>query len=128
MTDAHKAALAEGRAEGRAVRNYLRALEENRPKRGRRRTKDGINARLEAIETELETADPLTRVKLIQERMDLTAELEASGVTVDLSELEEGFVAHAKSYSARTGLTYAAWREAGIAPSLLKRAGISRGS
>ena len=32
MTDQHKAALAEGRNQGRAVRNYLEALEAHKPK------------------------------------------------------------------------------------------------
>ena len=31
MTAQHKAALAEGRSEGRAVKNYLEALQQNRP-------------------------------------------------------------------------------------------------
>ena len=38
MTDEHKAALAQGRSEGRAVRDYLDALRANKPKRGRKRT------------------------------------------------------------------------------------------
>ena len=38
MTAQHKAALAEGRSEGRAVKSYLEALEKNRPRRGRKRT------------------------------------------------------------------------------------------
>ena len=32
MSDEHKAALAEGRAQGRAVRLYLEAIEANKPK------------------------------------------------------------------------------------------------
>ena len=51
MTAQHKAALAEGRSEGRAVKNYLEALQQNRPKRGRRRTSDSIKKRLTAIDT-----------------------------------------------------------------------------
>ena len=34
MTDTHKAALAQGRLEGRAVRDYLDALRATKPKRG----------------------------------------------------------------------------------------------
>ena len=34
MTAEHKRALAQGRAEGRAVRSYLEALDQNRPRRG----------------------------------------------------------------------------------------------
>ena len=46
MSDEHKAALAEGRTQGRAVRNYLDALEATKPKRGRKRTPDSVKKRL----------------------------------------------------------------------------------
>ncbi len=128
MTEEHKAALAAGRAESRAVKRYLEALEETKPKRGRRRTKASIEKRLEQIESDLPTANPLNRVKLIQERMDLTKELDASQDPVDISTFEDDFVKNAKSYSDRKGISYAAWRELGIAPAVLKRAGITRGS
>ena len=49
MTAEHKAALAQGRAEGRAVKEYLEALSANKPKRGRKRTPDSIGRRLEKI-------------------------------------------------------------------------------
>ena len=38
MSAEHKAALAQGRSEGKAVRDYLDALRANKPKRGRKRT------------------------------------------------------------------------------------------
>ena len=40
MSAEHKAALAEGREQGRAVREYLEALEAHKPRRGRKRTPD----------------------------------------------------------------------------------------
>src|SRR6059058_3177847 len=98
MSDTHKAALAEGREQGRAVRRYLEALEAHRPKRGRKRTPDSIQRRLEAIEERLQTADPLTRVQLIQERMDLQSELATKQEAVDLRSLEDEFVDAARSY------------------------------
>jgi hypothetical protein len=75
MTDEHKAALAMGRNEGNAVRNYLEALRSNMPKRGRRRTRESIAARLAAIDTELDSADSMNELRLRQERRDLQAEL-----------------------------------------------------
>ena len=127
MTAEHKAALAEGRAHGRAVRNYLEALDAHRPKRGRKRTADSIKNRLAAIEASTASSDPLTRVNLIQERLDLTAELEAmSAPAVDIGALEEEFVKVAAAYSTRRGISYAAWREAGLDPAVLKQAGIKR--
>ena len=64
ITDEHKAAMAAGRTEGRAIKNYLEALEQHRPKRGRRRTEESITARLATIEEELEGADPVKRLGL----------------------------------------------------------------
>jgi hypothetical protein len=126
MTAEHKAALAMGRNEGNAVRNYLEALRSNKPKRGRRRTRDSIAARLAAIDSELDTADPMNELRLRQERRDLQAELASIGEKVDLSALEEGFVAVGKSYSDRQRISYATWREVGVDAAVLKRAGISR--
>ena len=81
---------------------------------------------VDRIDTELVTADPLKRLQLIQERLDLKAELDAAGEKVDLSGLEKEFVDAAAAYSARKGISYAAWRELGVEAAVLKRAGISR--
>jgi hypothetical protein len=101
MSDEHKRALAVGREEGRAIRSYLEAVEANRPKRGRRRTPDGIRRRLEQIERDLPYADPLTRVHLTQERIDLQSELDTGAEAFDLDALEEGFAKAVKGYSER---------------------------
>ena len=124
MTDSHKAALAEGREQGRAVRAYLDALENNKPKRGRRRTPESIQKRLDQIDADLASVDPLKRVGLIQERLDLTDELDNLGGEIDLTGLEAGFVAAAGSYSERKGISKAAWREIGVPASVLRAAGI----
>ena len=126
MSDEHKAALAEGRAQGRAIRDYLEALESHRPKRGRKRTPESIKKRLERVETELFDADPIRRVALIQERMDLENELLAADGGVDLDTLERDFVKFAKDYSARKRISYHAWREVGVSPATLRAAGITR--
>lgn len=128
MSQEHKQALATGREQGRAVRRYLEALDAHRPKRGRKRTPDSIKRRLADIETRLESADPLSRLQLVQERMNLEAELAAKSEAVDLSSLEAEFVAAAKEYGERKGITYAAWREAGVDAAVLKRADIRRGA
>jgi uncharacterized protein YicC (UPF0701 family) len=128
MSDEHKAALAEGRNQGRAVRRYLEALEAHKPKRGRKRTSESMKKRLDRIDAELANADALKRLQLIQERLDLTAELQTADTKVDLSGLEKEFVSAAAAYSARKGISYAAWRELGVEASVLKRAGVSRSS
>ena len=127
MSDEHKAANAKARSENRAVSAYLEGLESNRPRPGRRRTAESIRKRIEAIGEALESATPIRRVQLVQERIDLERALSAPAETVDISELEDAFVAVAVSYSGRKGITYAAWREVGVPAATLKRAGISRG-
>jgi len=126
MTDAHKAALAEGRTQGRSVRRYLEALEAHKPKRGRKRTPESIKKRLDKIDLDYVNADQLKRLQLAQERLDLQHELAASEETVDLDALQKDFVAAAKPYGERKGITYAAWRQVGVPDAVLKQAGITR--
>lgn len=126
MSDQHKAALAKGREEGRKVREYLEALEANKPRRGRRQTPESIRKRLDVIEQKITDADPLNRVQLIQERMDLQKKLDANNNSVDLPKLEKAFISSARGYSERKGISYAAWRELGVPPNVLQQAGISR--
>ena len=126
MSSSHKAALAEGRNESRSVRVYLEALESQRPKRGRKRTPESVKRRLASVNAALPNADPLRRVQLVQEQMDLRNELDAMNNKVDLRKLEAEFIASAKNYSQRKGISYSAWRSVGVPPAVLKKAGISR--
>ena len=127
MSAEHKAALAEGRTQSKAVRQYLEALEAHKPKRGRKRTPESIKKRLDTIDGQLDSVDPLKRLQLVQERMDLRAELDNMEDKPDLDALAKGFTSSAKAYGARKGITYAAWRELGVDASVLKAAGITRG-
>lgn len=127
MSDEHKAALAEGREQGRAVRRYLEAIEAHKPRRGRKRSPDSMQKRLAAIEDELATADPLNRVHLSQERIDLQRQFSVGTEKVDLEGLEGDFVAAAGPYSERKGISYNAWRAVGVEARVLKAAGIGRG-
>jgi hypothetical protein len=126
MTDEHKAALAAGREQSRHVSAYLDALEAHKPKRGRKRTPDSIKNRLVEIEAALPTATGIKKLELAQSKLDLEAELAAKDVAVDLTELRKNFVKHASSYGKRKGISYGAWREAGVSAADLKDAGISR--
>jgi hypothetical protein len=126
MTAEHKKALAQGREQSRAVRNYLEALEAHRPRRGRRRTPDSIKKRLDAIEDELVDASSIQRLQLLQERRDLEAELEQGTATVDLASYEKAFVKVAAAYGDAKGISYSTWREAGVPAEVLNRAGIAR--
>ena len=121
MTNAEK-------AEVTAIRDYLKALEQNAPRRGRKRTPDGIRRQLASVTTEMEKATVTRQLDLVQQRIDLEAELETleQADSVDLSDLEANFVDHAASYGGRRGISYAAWREVGVSAATLKAAGIRR--
>lgn len=128
MTNEHKAALERGRAEGRIVRDYLEGLRSSKPKRGRKRTAESIQSRLDKIEASLADASAIDELQLVQERRDLLAELDGMGSGIDLSELEDAFVGVAKAYGERKGISYASWRDVGVSAATLKRAGIGRGA
>lgn len=124
MSNAHKKALANGRNEGRIIREYLEIVEATKPKRGRRRTPESIAKRLAVINAELKTADPVTKVRLIQERLNLRNELAGMKSKAEIVAAEARFIKVAKSFSERNDITYDAWREFGVGPAVLKRAGI----
>jgi hypothetical protein len=127
MSKQHKKALAQGREQGRAIRRYLDALAKQRPRRGRRRTAESANRQLRETVDQLASARSLARVELLQRRIDLEAEivsLSQDGGS-DLSELEAGFVAAAKSYSERKGITPQAWLQGGVPRSVLRQAGLT---
>ena len=126
MSAAHKEALARGREEGRAVRLYLEAIEEQRPRPGRRRTPESITRRLEVVNEKLAGADALTRLHLLQERSDLETELARTTSGDDIADLEAKFLKVARSYGERKAIGYSAWRAAGVDADVLEKAGISR--
>jgi hypothetical protein len=103
-------------------------MESNKPKRGRKRTPESIDRRLEAIDEALPTASPIKRLSLLQERRDLQSEKADMGEDIDLSAYEDDFVAVAADYGQRKGISYGAWRELGVSAAVLKRAGITRSS
>ncbi len=121
MTNTEKAEVA-------AIRDYLKALEQNAPRRGRKRTPDGIRRKLALVTTEIEKATITRQLDLVQQRIDLEAELETleQAGSIDLSVLEANFVDHAAAYGGRRGISYAAWREVGVSAATLKAAGIRR--
>ena len=126
MSDDHKAALAKGRTQGRAVRDYLAALEQDR-KPGRRMDASTVTSRIEELQQKIDAEpDPTKRVEMIQRRLDLEERLVNLAEEVDLEALEQGFAEAAAEYSERKGITYTAWREAGVPAAVLKQAGIRR--
>jgi hypothetical protein len=93
-----------------------------------RRTIEGFTARLLKIDELLVSADPLARLHLTQERIDLHAELVrvTNGQDPDLSTIEKEFVRVARQYGDLAGITFAAWRQVGVDAEVLDQAGIVR--
>ena len=118
--------MSEGRKIAATVSSYLEALTSNRPKRGRRRTPDSIEKRLQVIEGELSGATALARLLLLQEQMDLKAELQNLGALVDMTKLEDNFVRVAKTYGESKGISAAAWKAMGVPAEVLVKADITR--
>ena len=126
MSKTKKDALANGRVEGRVIREYLEIVEATKPRRGRRRTSESISKRLAVIAAELKTTDPVTKVRLIQERLDLRTELASMKSKNEVAAAETKFIEVAASFSERNDITFDAWREFGVSAAVLKKAGITR--
>jgi len=126
MSAAHKAALAQGRRESRAINKYLDALKAGKGKRGRKRTPSSIEARLSRIARTFDEASAMQQLELTQERMNLQSEKTRLETRADLSALEKEFVAVAKGYAARRNISYSAFRSMGVSAEVLTKAGVKR--
>jgi hypothetical protein len=127
LSAAHKKALAEGRTMSAMVDRYLTVL--NTPKRrGRKVTKATLQQRLSDAKARMKTATGVEKVLAAQEVRDLESKLaEASGTTgVDTKRIEADFVKVAKRFGENRGVSYSAWRDAGVPAVVLRRAGITR--
>lgn len=122
MSDEHKQALAEGRAQGRAVRDYLAAIQSTKKTPGRKPqlTPDELQQRIDS------EPDPAKRLELTQKRINAEARAAADDEVLDLEALEQRFIEVAKTYAERKGISYTAFRELGVPASVLKDAGIPR--
>ena len=129
MTAQHKAALAEGRSEGRAVKSYLEALAAE-PAQAGPHAAPRIPSR---------SASPPSTAQLRRRRRPLQQlQLRRRSAWTSQRELDDDrrqgrplgaradFVKTAAKYAQRKGISYAAWRELGVPADVLKKAGISR--
>jgi hypothetical protein len=67
----------------------------------------------------LPTADPLTRLRLLPGTDGSPRGNRSRRRRLDLSVIEEAFIAVAASYGERKGIGYDAWREVGVEPRVL---------
>ena len=125
MSQQHKDALAKGRIESRAIAAYLETVGSR--KRGRPVTVASVRKQLEAVRVRIKAeANALRKVELVQKRLDLEKKLADLQSIKDSSDLEAAFIHHVGAYSRRKGISYTAWREAGVSPAVLTKAGIRR--
>lgn len=110
------------------VRRYLSAIDAAKPGRSVRRTIEAVASRIVKIDELLVSADPLSRLLLTQERIDLHAEHVRLTTTTagSVEDFEAEFVKVARAFGDRAGVTYAAWRQVGVEAAVLERAGIHR--
>jgi glutathione S-transferase len=110
-------------AESNAVAAYLTAL---RAPKVPARSRANLERRRAQIEQWLsEESSPIREVELIQQRLDIDAQLAQIDQAGRLPELEAAFVKVAASWAKRSGISAAALREVGVPASVLRRAGLS---
>src|SRR5437868_3369592 len=103
MSDEHKRALARGREQGRAVRDYLEWLEWSRPTRGRKR--DTSPERLAEVEAQIaDASSPLHRLQLVQLRHDLEAASQEEDDPTEAERVRKAFLKNARAYARAKGI------------------------
>ena len=108
------------------VDRYLASV--NTPKRrGRKVSQATLEQRLATARQELRTGTGVAKVLAAQEIRALAAKIEQLNSTAgaDSKTLESDFVKIAKRFSEQRGVSYGAWRDAGVPADVLKRAGIA---
>jgi hypothetical protein len=110
------------RAETNTIAAYLTAL---RAPKVPARSRASLEKRRAQIEQWIaEEESPIREVELIQQRLDIDAQLAQIDRAARLSELEEGFVKVAASWAKRIGISAAALREVGVLARVLAKAGL----
>jgi hypothetical protein len=127
LTPEHIAAMTAGRLETLAVKAYLLALKEEHLPGRKRRSLESLRKQVAILESAIPQADdPIKQLQLVQTRRNIITELRERETENDIAALESKFVQYAKAYSTRKGIEYETWREMGVPPAVLIRAGIKR--
>lgn len=121
MSPEHKKNLLAGRARAQIVKKYLDALPEMQAA-GRLGPRE-LKRRIAAADDAIEEASGVARLEAIQEKKDLTRQLNALEDDT-FGELEREFVGIAREYGDAKGIEYESWREFGVAAKVLRQAGI----
>jgi hypothetical protein len=103
----------ERRVETAAVAAYLTALRAPKVPANSRTALEKRRAQIE--QWIADESSPIREVELIQQRLDIDAQLAQIDQAARLPELEAGFVKVAASWAKRSGISAAALREVGVA-------------
>ena len=115
--------MAKGRRAASAVGAYLEALDDNKPRRRRELSVDQLDAHLAEAREAVKTETGVRKLAAAQHVVDLERRIvESTAPQVDISALEDAFVEWAPIYAASKGISYAAFRAAGVPAAALKRA------
>jgi hypothetical protein len=110
------------RAETQAVAAYVTALKAPKVPARSRATLERRRAQIE--QWLAKESSPIREVELIQQRLDIDAQLAQIDQAQRLRELEEAFVKVAASWAKRSGISAAALREVGVPARVLTKAGV----
>lgn len=125
ISEEHKQRMAQGRRQTKVVERYLRSLERVKAQKKRSATPEEIERKLGEIQSALVSAQGIERLELLQQREDFQrTALEAE--PENHAELEHQFIAVAKSFGDRKGVSYSTWREFGVPKTVLDAAGVER--
>jgi hypothetical protein len=123
----NRSEISERMTQQNAIRRYLQALDRKGTghRTNPRQTVDTIDEQLDRLNARIDTTtSALKRLQLEQQVIDLRRTKANLLAGDDMDALEAGFVEHVQAYSQRKGLSYAAWREAGVQPRVLRKAGM----
>lgn len=110
-----------------SVKRYLEMLD-RQPRRGTTEADLGpLRRQIETIEEHIMlTADPLARLHMNQQIIDLRAKLtQVEGEQGDFEQIEEEFIEQVAQWAQQKGVTFAALRAAGVPARVLHRAGMN---
>lgn len=108
------------------VDRYLTAISTPR-KRGRKVSRSTLERRLAAAQERTKSSVGVARLLAAQDVRALRARLtDGSGNDGDIKSLQAEFIKVAKKFGENRGISYGAWRDAGVPADVLKRAGVAR--
>jgi hypothetical protein len=112
----------------RVVNPYLLSLSAKKKNNSGKRSPERLAAKLETISAKLDTdttLTPVARLRLYQDRIDITRDLNAATYQPDIDGLVKLFIEVGAEWAKDTGISYQAFRDMGVPTSVLREARIA---